>query len=299
MVRRKKIKRRRVFLSGNYFLNSLVAVIVLCFLFLFTVVTVTPQTSRNPQYFGGSPDFNNVAPRSLNIPILLYHYVEYVKDTRDTIRKSLDINPYVFEHQVETLRDAGYTFLTPHDINEIFEGRKHLPRKPVILSFDDGYQDFYTDVLPVLKKYNARAVSYVVSGFLNEPNYMTSAELKEVIKSGLVEIGCHTAHHLDLKHAAPFVAEAEIKQCESDIQKDFGIVPVSFAYPYGVFNQTLPTILARHGLKNAVTTQFGSEISLHNIYTISRIRPGGRMGTELTSYLEKTIVKETHLLNLE
>lgn len=236
-----------------------------------------------------NPVFNN--PQTFDVPILLYHYVEYVKDARDTIRRSLDITPYTFEHQVQTLKDGGYTFLTPKDLNTIIENKMALPKKSVILSFDDGYEDFYTDVLPILKKYNVRAVEYVVSGFLDQPNYMTRAEVREVIASNLVEIGCHTVHHLSLKNASEALARSEIFGCENQIFFDFGVRPVSFAYPYGVYNDSLYPILKQAGLKNAVTTKLGAAVSTDNIYDIPRIRPGTRIGEELITYLNLELAK--------
>ncbi len=158
----------------------------------------------------------------------------------------------------------------------------------MILSFDDGYQDFYTDVFPILKRENVKAVSYVVTDFLDKLNYMTKRQLREVIDSGLVEIGCHTAHHLNLKHVDKKTLEAEISECSADLKRDFGIKAVSFAYPFGAFNPDAPELLKKYGFKNAVTTTSGDLISNKNIYEIPRIRPGVKVGKELLDYLEKT-----------
>lgn len=225
-------------------------------------------------------------PKNLNIPILLYHYVEYVKDPKDTIRKSLDILPVVFENQVATLKNAGYTFLTPRDVNLILSNKMKLPQKPIILSFDDGYEDFYTDVLPILKRQNVRAVEYIISGFIDHPNYMTTSELNKVKNSNLVELGCHTVHHPDLAHESSKIANYEISQCHFDLLSKFDINTVSFAYPYGSYNSSLFSMLKNSGFQNATTTKPGSSESDENIYEIPRIRPGGRMGSELLTFLE-------------
>src|SRR5260221_1858640 len=75
----------------------------------------------------------------VNVPILLYHYVEYVKDKRDTIRQSLDIVPKILEEQVQTLLSDSYTPITINDLADYLDGKILLPPKPVILTFDDGY----------------------------------------------------------------------------------------------------------------------------------------------------------------
>src|SRR5579872_6944586 len=61
------------------------------------------------------------------VPVLMYHYVEYVKDKRDTIRQSLDVVPATFDEQLKTLKDAGYTFMTAKDLGEVLDGKKQLP----------------------------------------------------------------------------------------------------------------------------------------------------------------------------
>ena len=240
-----------------------------------------------------------INPKKFDIPILVYHYVEYVRDARDTIRHSLHIAPYVFENQVNTLKTAGYTFLTPKDINKILEDEIPLPKKSIILSFDDGYGDFYTDVFPLLKKYNVRAINYIISGFIDHPNYMTHQEVSEIAKSGIVELGCHTVHHPNLVKLSDSDAKSEIIGCHEDLLRDYAVNSVSFAYPYGAYNESLLPILKAAGFKNATTTKFGFEISEDNLYNIPRVRPGVRMGNELISYLESEMAKTPAKLTLK
>lgn len=268
-----------------YFFGVFAGIFLVALFFLFF------QLRPHHMYYASSRPFAN--PDKFNVPILVYHYVEYVKDTRDTIRRSLNITPYVFENQILSLKLAGFTFITPGDINDILSDKRIMPKNPIILSFDDGYEDFYTDVLPILKKNNVKAVQYVVSGFLDQPNYMSRIQVREVIKSGLVEIGCHTVNHPNLKSIPLSFAEQEIVGCKKDLFHYFGINVTSFAYPYGAYNELLFPILKKAGFNNAVTAQVGIEISQANLFEIPRIRPGGRMGDELISYIESEIAKNT------
>ncbi len=287
MARRKS----RVGFALNFDFILAVAVFVLGFIALLYIVNIIANYNLTPNhknrfvsYFNGLP---LIRRDQLAIPILMYHYVEVVKDRGDTIRESLDILPSTFDHEISALISNGYTFITPATINEILDGKKSLPQKPVILSFDDGYGDFYTDVLPTLKKYHVKAVAYIISGVLDRPNYMTSDQLREVIKSGLVEIGCHTVNHPNLKFVSDDVARSEITGCVNDLKEEFGVSVVSFAYPYGGYRPGLFPILAAAGLKNATTTELGMMESKNNIYQIPRIRPGGRTGQDLVYFLEK------------
>lgn len=223
---------------------------------------------------------------NVSLPILIYHYVEYVKDPGDTIRQSLNILPATFEAQIKTLKESGYTFITPNQIDDLEKGRLAV-EKPIIVSFDDGYEDFYTDVLPIIKKYNVRAVAYVVSGFVDHKNYLTSRQLGAVIESNLVEVGAHTVHHLALAKIDPVGAKDEVVLSKDYLEKNFGIKVSSFAYPYGSFNGDVERYVQFAGFSNAVTTVEGTNLNLEGKYVLKRIHPGVRVGKDLIEFIEK------------
>lgn len=222
----------------------------------------------------------------VKVPILLYHYVEYVKDKGDTIRQSLDIVPRVFEEQIQTLLSDSYTFITMDELADYLDGKRSLPPKPVILTFDDGYKDLYTDVLPILRKYRVKAVAYIVSGFVDKPNFMSLQELREVASSGLVEIAAHSVHHLNLKAIKPELAEKEVGESKTAIEKLVGIPVNNFAYPYGDFNQNIIDFVQKAGYRTAASVIPGAMHSEQDRYFISRLRPGARTGKALTDWLE-------------
>ncbi len=222
----------------------------------------------------------------VKVPILVYHYVEYVKDRKDTIRKSLSTAPHVLESQIKTLIADGYTFITFKKLDQYFDGREKIPEKSIILTFDDGYEDFYTDVFPILRKYNVPAVQYVISGFIDKPNYMTDKQLKEVIESGLVEIGAHTVDHRNLKYLSDKDAQWEISQSKKDLQEKYHILVDAFAYPYGGYNDNTPELVKKGGFITAVTTESGFMLSNDSRFTLYRIHPGISIGYELLSKFE-------------
>lgn len=224
-------------------------------------------------------------PTQIKIPILLYHYVEYVKDPKDTIRQSLDIQPYVFDEQVKTLKEAGFTFMTMADVADVLEGRKQLPEKPVVLTFDDGYRDLYTDVFPIIKKYQVKIVAYVVPGFLGKPNNLTHAQLQELSLSNLVEVAAHTVHHAYLKGLPSAKAKAEIDRSKDMLEKELRKPIVSFAYPYGAFDQETIKLVEQSGFKTAVSTIAGDIITPDDKFFIHRVRPGRKVGIELIDML--------------
>ena len=230
--------------------------------------------------------------QSMRVPILLYHYVENVTDERDTIRKSLSIYPHIFEEQIKTLLNGGYTFITAAQLGDAMDGKTVLPKKPIILTFDDGYRDFYTDVFPLLKKHHAQATVYIVVNFLDKPNYMFSSQVKEVAQSGLVEIGSHTLYHPNLKTQSQERIEEEVIESKKMLEEKFNIPVVSFAYPYGAFNQRAIEAVKKAGYTTAVSTFPGIVINQENRYAVFRIRPGGRTGNTLLNYLAKDVFSE-------
>ena len=224
----------------------------------------------------------------LRVPILLYHYVEYVQDKRDTIRQSLDIVPSTFESQVQTLSAAGYTFLTARDLADILDGITPLPPKPVLLTFDDGHWDFDTVVLPILKKYNVKATAYIISGFLGGSDFMSPAQLQDVINSGLVEIGAHTVHHIALRGRSADIVAKEINDSKNTLEQTYHVSVVSFAYPDGSFDQQAINLVEAGGFRTAVSTIPGIDQSQANRFFLFRLRPGYRTGQQLLNYLEQS-----------
>jgi peptidoglycan/xylan/chitin deacetylase (PgdA/CDA1 family) len=226
------------------------------------------------------------------VPILLYHYVEYVRDPKDTIRMSLNINPYIFEEQVKALSDAHYTFMTVKELGEVMDEKKELPKNPVILTFDDGHWDLDTQVLPILKKYHAKATAYIISGFINGSDFLSKAQLLEVIDSGLVEIGAHTAHHISLKGNSLSLVKSEINDSKMMLEKEYHIQVVSFAYPNGAFDLPAAQVVKDDGFSTAVSTVPGIKQNQANRFYLHRLRPGGRMGEFFLNWLQKEVVSE-------
>ncbi|MDO8573503.1 MAG: polysaccharide deacetylase family protein [Candidatus Daviesbacteria bacterium] len=272
----------------NLALLIVLAILILIFLYIFKLSDFNkpiPDAITLPKEVQES--IANLKPQKvLNVPILLYHYVEYVKDEGDTIRKSLNITPYMFEQEIKTLEDDGYTFVTMSDLADALDDKNNLPSKPVILTFDDGYRDFYTDVFPILKKYQVKAVAYIVPNFLNKPNNMDTWMLKEIAKSGLVEIGAHTMNHAYLSDLPLERVKYEVEESKKYLEKNLGIPVTTFAYPNGTFDNQIIDVVKKAGFKTAVTTINGIFAQDINRFFLYRIRPGARTGQSLLNLLD-------------
>lgn len=246
------------------------------------------SASRTSQIFFSSVlDTEKRRRHELHVPILMYHYVEIVTDDRDTIRKSLSITPAIFEDQITTLLSHGFTPITLSNLMDYLNGSRGLPEKPVILTFDDGYRDFYTDVFPILQKRRIRAVLYMVSGFLNTTrNYLTSEQLKAIANSDLVEIAAHSVNHprLDLLDEKSRIKE--ITESKIYLQQLVGKPVRHFAYPYGAYNPYVISDVQKAGFETAATVEFGTHFTYAGRYILPRVRVGQATGNQLLDLIK-------------
>jgi peptidoglycan/xylan/chitin deacetylase (PgdA/CDA1 family) len=211
---------------------------------------------------------------TLKIPIIMYHYVEYIKDVEDLIKKRLDINPDLFEGQLKALKEASYKTYFVREIPDILEGKIEYSSRSAVLTFDDGYKDFYTVVFPLLKKYQMKATIYVIANFIGKPGFMNEKEIKEVLDSGLVELGSHTLDHLYLKLIPQTVARKQIFESKKVLEEKFKVKVETFAYPYGAFSKKTVDLVKEAGYKAAVSVIPSMIQSEENLFYLSRVRPG-------------------------
>lgn len=239
----------------------------------------TPQKSAfgkdvNPSNASSSAsEISRANLERIKLPIILYHYLENVADKNDTLRVKMNIRPEIFEEQLASLKKSGYETVFVRDIPSLIES-KAAQSKRVALTFDDGYEDFYTDAFPLLKKHNAKATVYIIVDFIGRPGYLTSPQIEELASSGLVEIGSHTLTHRDLTKLAAGEAAREIEQSKSRLEGEFKISVSSFAYPYGRLNNSLVDLSASAGYSAAVSTVEGWMQSSKERFKLPRLRAG-------------------------
>jgi peptidoglycan/xylan/chitin deacetylase (PgdA/CDA1 family) len=209
----------------------------------------------------------------LQIPILMYHYIEVVQNPKDKLRQRLALKPSLFEAQLKALKEAGFETVFVRDVPALFAGTL-VVKNPVILSVDDGYEDFYTDAFPLLQKYGMKATLYVISGLVGTKDYITADQLREVAESGLVEIGSHTVHHADLPKLNRAKAKAEIEDSKIALERLIGHPVETFAYPFGHYNKQAVALVRAAGYAVAVTTEGGMRQTADGLLTLRRLRPG-------------------------
>ena len=183
----------------------------------------------------------------------------------------LCVPTHFFDEQMAYLKDNGYVTITPEELYEGIAGNLVLPERPVMITFDDGYVDNYTNAMPVLKKYGMRATIFVVPGFTDvQPNYLTWEQLKEMEKNGF-SVQSHTLNHRALEELPDDEIRAELLNSKLLIEKNLGH-PVDFlAYPTGTYNLHIAGIAKDVGYKAAFTIRYGNVDKGSNIYALERV----------------------------
>jgi peptidoglycan/xylan/chitin deacetylase (PgdA/CDA1 family) len=221
----------------------------------------------------------------VKLPIIMYHYVEYVKDEGDTIRKSLNIMPHIFEDQMKDLRDAGYTTYFMSEVPDLLSGKTPLASRSAVLTFDDGYEDFYTDAFPILVTYNIKATQYVTYDFVGRKGFMNKQQLSEILASDLVEVGSHAINHYGMGRMTDTQAKFQLKESKNVFEELFALPITTFAYPYGGFNEETPQIAQKAGYMAAVSVNPGVMHAVDEMYELKRVR-AGMFGTNIVPVLE-------------
>lgn len=213
-------------------------------------------------------------PSAIRVPILMYHYIRVNPVPYDRMGFNLSVTPADFAAQMDWLARNGYHPITPTDLHAYLDGQRGLPSRPVILSFDDGYADFYSTALPILRAHDFTAVAYVVSGFVGRPGYMNAAQVLEADRSG-IEIGAHTVDHVDLSRQSPDGLRYQLTASKATLEQLVGHPVVSLCYPSGRFNPTVAAAAENAGYWDATTTRWGSFRNLAGRYVWDRLRVSG------------------------
>lgn len=126
------------------------------------------------------------------VPILTYHRVSDTDDNQQTLKVA------DFEAQIKYLVDNGYSFIMPDDLLDAWEKDKPLPAKPVLITFDDGHEDIYKNVFPILQKYNLRATVFLVTDHIGMPEYLTWDVVRALQNGGFINFESHTKSYKNL-----------------------------------------------------------------------------------------------------
>jgi len=204
----------------------------------------------------------------------MYHYIRVNPDPGDRLGYNLSVTPADFARQMDWLAEHAYHPVDFDDLRGYLLGNQSLPARPLILTFDDGYRDMYTTAFPILRAHEFKAVSYVVSGFLNSPRYLTVEMLLEMDAAG-IQIGAHTVSHSDLTRVSAGSLHHEVFDSKAELESLVGHPVVDFCYPSGKFSDAVARVVQEAGFESATTTEPGVSHSAGDRFVWTRVRVNG------------------------
>lgn len=191
---------------------------------------------ENHLYCSSAPRYPTL-PEDCHVPVLMYHAVS--DDCWGY--EELFVSPSDMEEQLKLLVDEGYTPIWFEDLPNADQYEK-----PVILTFDDGYDDNYTELFPLLKKYNVKATIFVIADHMGIAHKMTAEQAKEMSDSGLVSIQSHTMTHGQLDKMDEEQLVYQLERSQLAIARMVGKVPTVVSYPEGRYTQLALDVAARY-----------------------------------------------------
>ena len=234
-------------------------------------------------------------PISYQTPrVIMYHMIkEHLPNNKK--RNKWRVKPEDFEKQMAWFAKHGWYSYT---ISEMVEAMK-LPVKSFCITFDDGYEDNFTNALPVLQKYGFKATVYLVphyeynswEKFEDEKfdKLLSKEQILKMQEGMLIEFGSHTLNHKNLLTISKQEAEIEIKKSKVEVEKIIDQKCKAFAYPYGKYNEASIQMVEDSGYSSATVVKRGF-FEANDPFEIKRV---GILGTEsfLDFYLKITRIR--------
>jgi glycosyltransferase involved in cell wall biosynthesis/peptidoglycan/xylan/chitin deacetylase (PgdA/CDA1 family)/2-polyprenyl-3-methyl-5-hydroxy-6-metoxy-1,4-benzoquinol methylase len=212
----------------------------------------------------GRPPVRPATERARSVPILMYHRIAV--DGPITLER-YRVAPGLFAAQMATLHRAGYRTIALRDWISAMARQEPLPGKPIILTFDDGYRDFLTAAVPLLRTYGFSATVFLVAGRIGgaadwDGGYgevaplLSWAEVRSLQEAG-VEFGCHSLVHRPMTGMHLAELAEETAQARAILEEGLAVPVTTLAYPYGAEDELIRRVMADLGFEAAVTCEPG------------------------------------------
>jgi peptidoglycan/xylan/chitin deacetylase (PgdA/CDA1 family) len=219
---------------------------------------------------------------SSRVPILMYHSVSDNLFGKSHPYYQINTSPRVFARQMRWLRQNGYRTMDITDMWAAIVAGTDLS-KTVVITFDDGYQDFYTSAFDVMKQCGFTATIYLATDRIQDTpvriegvDYLSWREVRELHSAG-IRFGSHTVTHPDLRSLGPDQIDYEVGYSKEIIEQKLGAAVKSFAYPFAFpeedkdFARFLADILENLGFENGVSTILGRASRKSNPFYLPRL----------------------------
>lgn len=244
----------------------------------------TPPGTEKPSSLPKVVDTPKKTGTIIKIPILMYHYILDPASTGDPVVQGLSVSPDTLQEQVQYFSFNGYKVISLDELYTSLKTKETSSINKVVLSFDDGYDNFYTNAYPILKARGLKAIVFVITDRVGSPGYLTWNQIVEMDQSGLITIGSHTLNHVSLAGIDKEKATREIVDSKFAIETHLGHNIDYFCYPYGTFDYQAMKIVEESGYKMALSTIQGVDQTYSDRYWLERIRVGQSYNGEAIEY---------------
>jgi peptidoglycan/xylan/chitin deacetylase (PgdA/CDA1 family) len=208
------------------------------------------------------------------VPILMYHVIGHMPP--GTALPALWVTPQAFGAQVGALRDGGFHGVTLRQVWDAWHHGGKLPRKPIVLSFDDGYEGHVRDALPILERAGWPGVLNLT--LHNLPDIGGTKGARRLIAGGW-EIDSHTLTHPDLTTLPDAALRRELRDSRARIERLLGQPADFFCYPSGRYDARVIAAVRAAGYRAATTVAPGFAAPTADRYALARVRVDGGMST--------------------
>lgn len=233
--------------------------------------------------------------QEVKVPFLLYHSVaDFIADGDDEL---LHITKDNFADHMAALKAAGYTSITIDEFVMFAEGELELPEKPLVICFDDGYENNYTNAYPILKENGMKATIFVIAQRVGDHTvkypHFTWQQAKEMEDSGVIEIESHSLTHPDFSTIGYAETVRQMRLSKYLIEKNLGKTCDYMAYPYGFTNAFSADVAKKAGYKlTCLVGNDGANGKGADLYSIKRLNVSAYMTSEyLMEYISENITR--------
>lgn len=212
-----------------------------------------------------------ISPGAIKVPILIYHSVAPHGAFQSPIQVYYDVAPASLDKQLKYLKDNGYTVIGLDYLADALAQTITLPPKPIVITFDDGWENQFIYAYPTLKRYNNTATFFIYTHAIGHENFLTWDQVRTMDNGGM-SIGGHTRTHPYLLGITdPVALRTEIIGGKSVIENRIGHSISLFAYPFGQYNNQVIDIVKEAGYRAARSGYKGIYHTKDDLYKLKGI----------------------------
>jgi peptidoglycan/xylan/chitin deacetylase (PgdA/CDA1 family) len=208
---------------------------------------------------------------NLQFPILMFHHIRDYYNLSDSLGMGLSISPSFFEEILKKIIAQKYSVITFYDLLEFYFENKALPNKPIMLTFDDGYDDVFANAIPLLQKYSMKGSFSIITGLTGKPGYLNWEQIKQMKNLG-EEITSHTVTQPSLAAVSDSDLKKELFDSKSTLDKQLNQFTQVLIYPSGRYDQKIMDEAKLAGYVMARTTESTYKLDGTKLFQLPAIR---------------------------